>query len=134
MKKHLITLSCFLLLFSSNNAYAQHTRSMENSPIECGVMGGFVPYTRSAANARSSSSAATSAFAFYNNLQTWIPRLNEYPLKNPPITYIEISFHVFLDDNGGNSFYTNYTRRQTKAFKSIQLRESDFFRRICART
>lgn len=99
MKKILIILSCFLLSFSSNNVYAQHTRSMENYPIECNVVGEFEPYT--------TSSRSSPASAFYNNLRTWIPYCNAEPLKNPPITYIEISFHVFLDDNGQNNYYTN---------------------------
>ncbi len=44
----------------------------------------------------------------YNNLNTWIPYMDPaFPLKNPPITTVEITFHIFLDQNGGNSKYTN---------------------------
>ncbi|MDR3058573.1 MAG: hypothetical protein LBU84_10610, partial [Prevotella sp.] len=54
------------------------------------------------------SSRTGSAEDLYNNLNTWIPSLSpSEPLKNPPIMYVEISFHVFLDDNGGNSNYMN---------------------------
>jgi hypothetical protein len=54
------------------------------------------------------SSRAGSAESFYNDLNTWIPRLSPSdPIRNPPIMYIEISFHIFLDDNGGNSKLTD---------------------------
>lgn len=42
----------------------------------------------------------------YNNLRTWIPYLTD-PLKSPPITIVEVTFHVFLDNNGKNNQYTN---------------------------
>lgn len=43
----------------------------------------------------------------YRDFRTWIPYCNSEPLKNPPITYIEVSFHVFLDNNGQNNSYLN---------------------------
>jgi len=46
-------------------------------------------------------------YNFYNNLNNWIPYCNSEPLKNPPITYIEVSFHIFLDDDGSNNQYTD---------------------------
>ena len=49
-------------------------------------------------------------FSYYNNFNTWIPYCNSEPLKNPPITTIELTFHVFLDDNGGNSKYLDNTQ------------------------
>ena len=55
------------------------------------------------------SSRIGSAKAFYDNLNNWIPygilAPNE-PLKNPPLMVIDIAFHIFLDDSGGNNAYT----------------------------
>jgi hypothetical protein len=57
---------------------------------------------------RTMSSRSGSAESLYNDLNTWIPRgTASDPLKNPPIMNIEISFHIFLDDSGGNSKLTN---------------------------
>ena len=49
-----------------------------------------------------------------NDLQTWIPRCNGDPLKTPPVTYINITFHVFLDDNGQGSRYADDYESRTK--------------------
>ncbi|MBO7145673.1 MAG: hypothetical protein J6W13_12750 [Salinivirgaceae bacterium] len=49
-----------------------------------------------------------------NDLRTWIPRCNGDPLQTPPIMYINISFHVFLDDNGQGSRYADDYASRTK--------------------
>lgn len=49
-----------------------------------------------------------------NDLQTWIPRCNGDPLKTPPVTYINVSFHVFLDNDGKGSRYANNYEGRTK--------------------
>jgi len=57
---------------------------------------------------RTISTRAGSAQALYSDLRTWIPDLSpSEPLKNPPLTYIEVTFHVFFDNEGGNNSYTN---------------------------
>ena len=84
-----------LLLTSGINLNAQNVLVNEE-PFWCEVDGDFEPYQKRG-----------NVGDIYNNLRTWIPYCDSDPLKNPPITYIEISFHVFLDDNGGNSYYTN---------------------------
>ena len=86
-----------LLLCLCSNTYAQQIPSFDDF-----VVGDFEPYTKMAGN-----SLKASTYNFYNDLRTWIPYCDSEPLKNPPIMYIEISFHVFLDNNGGNSYYTN---------------------------
>ena len=49
------------------------------------------------------------------DLRTWIPRENQSaPLQNSPIIYINVSFHVFLDDNGGGNRYTNNNKGREK--------------------
>jgi len=56
------------------------------------------------------SSRTGSAEAFYKDLNNWMPYgvlAPNDPLKNPPIMEIEISFHIFLDNNGGNCAYLN---------------------------
>lgn len=50
---------------------------------------------------------AGSTYNFYNDFRNWIPYNNSEPLKNPPITYIEVTFHVFLNDAWQNNDYTN---------------------------
>ncbi|MCL2074494.1 MAG: hypothetical protein FWH18_11275, partial [Marinilabiliaceae bacterium] len=84
-----------LLLTSGINLNAQNVLVNEE-PFWCEVEGDFEPYQKRG-----------DVGDIYKNLRTWIPYCDSEPLKNPPITYIEISFHVFLDDNGGNSYYTN---------------------------
>lgn len=54
------------------------------------------------------------SYNFYNDFKNWIPYCNSEPLKNPPITYVEVSFHVFLDSNGQNSNYTNTPEGKNK--------------------
>ena len=49
-----------------------------------------------------------------NDLQTWIPYCDGRPLRNPPITYINVTFHVFLDNDGGGSRYTDSNVSRTK--------------------
>jgi len=49
-----------------------------------------------------------------NDLRTWIPRCEGDPLQTPPITYINITFHVFLDDNGQGSRYADDYESRTK--------------------
>jgi hypothetical protein len=44
---------------------------------------------------------------FYMDLHTYIPYYTNQVLTNPPETVIELSFHVFLDDTGGNNEYKN---------------------------
>jgi len=58
---------------------------------------------------------------FYNDFRNWIPYCNSEPLKNPPITYIEISFHVFLDNNGQNNNYTNTQEGKDKLLYVLNL-------------
>ena len=88
---------CLLFVCSCMLAYTQYIVSPEDLLIDdvipSGISQGKVRYS--------------SDYNFYNNLNTWIPYCNSEPLKNPPITYIEISFHVFLDGNGGNNQYTD---------------------------
>ncbi|GHT76002.1 hypothetical protein FACS189463_0210 [Bacteroidia bacterium] len=63
------------------------------------------------------SSRVGSSEVYYRNLNTWIPYANlapNDPLKNPPITTIELSFHVFLDDNGDHNAYTNTTEGRNR--------------------
>jgi len=53
---------------------------------------------------------------YYNNLNIWIPYCNltpNEPLKNSPIKTIEVSFHVFQDDNGGNNVFTDTVKLKT---------------------
>ena len=63
-------------------------------------------------------SSRTGSFqSYYNNLNNWVPYASlspNDPLKNPPITTIEISFHVFLDNNGGNNVYTDTPEGRNK--------------------
>ena len=58
---------------------------------------------------------------FYNDFRNWIPYCNSEPLKNPPITYIEVSFHVFLDNNGQNNNYTNNQAGKDKLLSVLNL-------------
>jgi hypothetical protein len=61
-----------------------------------------------------------SSYNLYNNLRTWIPYLTE-PLKSPPITTIEITFHVFLDNNGQNNQYTNTVEGRNRLIEILNL-------------
>lgn len=63
----------------------------------------------------------STTYDFYNDFKNWIPYCNSEPLKNPPITYIEVSFHVFLDDNGQNSNYTNTLEGKNKLLYILNL-------------
>ena len=99
MKKLNLLLVGLLVLFTCKNTYAQYVPTLEDLLVN-DVLGDFETPIKN-------THKSTSAYDFYNNLRTWIPYRNSEPLKNPPITYIEVSFHVFLDDNGGNSNYTN---------------------------
>jgi len=92
-----------LLSLFSRNIYAQYIPTIEDLLIN-DVDGEFEPHVKTGG-----------IYDFYNNLRTWIPYCDAgYPLKNPPITYIELSFHVFLDDNGGNNDYTNTPEGRSK--------------------
>jgi hypothetical protein len=70
------------------------------------------------------SSRAGSAENFYNNLNNWIPygilAPNE-PLKNPPLKIIEIAFHLFLDDQGGNCAYLNNDQGRNRLIWAFNL-------------
>lgn len=54
-----------------------------------------------------------------NDLRTWMPYCNSDPLKNPPITYIKVTFHVFLDDNGRGNRYANNSAGKKKLIDLI---------------
>ncbi len=60
-------------------------------------------------------------YDFYNDFKNWIPYCNSEPLKNPPITYIEVTFHVFLDNNGQNNNYTNNQAGKDKLLYVLNL-------------
>jgi len=84
----LILLSCIHIA-----SYAQYTCIIEDLPPD---------------SSQFRSSRIGSSESFYSDLNNWIPRLTPgEPLKNPPIMTIEISFHVFLDNNGGNNIFTD---------------------------
>ncbi len=91
----------FLLsTFITNVAIAQNTNESDMYINDI-----YPPYEE---EVQTRSARTGSAYDFYNNLNNWIPYLTpSVPLKNPPITNIEISFHVFLDNNGGNNIYTD---------------------------
>ncbi|MCL1851296.1 MAG: T9SS type A sorting domain-containing protein [Bacteroidetes bacterium] len=97
MKTLKLSLICLLLLFVCRNTYAQYIPS-----IEVLLINDVEGSDSNMLNLRNGD-----AYDFYNNLRTWIPYCNSEPLKNPPITYIEIAFHVFLDNNGEHNVYTN---------------------------
>lgn len=87
--------------------YSQN--NYDNSPVEC--FAEFPDYTIPEAR----SSRDGSAEDFYKNLNNWIPDGTPgEPLKNPPLMEIEISFHIFLDNNGGNSNYPNNATGKAK--------------------
>ena len=96
--KKIVLLLYLLPLLICTSTYAQSVSGFD----DC-VEGNFESYIKSALRGATSGSASD----FYNNLRTWIPYCDSEPLRNPPITTIEISFHVFLDNNGQNSYYTN---------------------------
>jgi len=84
----LILLACIHIV-----SYAQYTCLTEVSPLD---------------QSQLRSSRIGSSESFYNDFNNWIPRLTQgEPLKNPPITTIEITFHVFLDNNGSNNIFTD---------------------------
>jgi len=68
---------------------------------------------------KTSSLKSGTASDFYNDLRTWIPYCNSEPLKNPPITYIELTFHVFLDNNGQNNSYLNTQEGRNKLIEVL---------------
>jgi len=87
MRSLKVLLFGFLLLFVCRNIYAQYIPTPEDLLVS-DIEGEFEPYIKTGG-----------IYDFYNDLRTWIPYRNSEPLKNPPITYVEITFHVFLDDN-----------------------------------
>jgi len=48
-----------------------------------------------------------------------MPYCNSEPLKNPPITYVEITFHVFLDSNGSNNTYLDTQDARTRLIQVL---------------
>ncbi|MDR0430177.1 MAG: M12 family metallo-peptidase, partial [Tannerellaceae bacterium] len=65
-----------------------------------------------------------SAEDFYSNLNNWIPYgvlAPNDPLKNPPTTIVEISFHIFLDDNGGNCAYLDNNQGKSSLIGAFNL-------------
>jgi len=103
MKKHALILLIILLVLSSKILFAQED-TCELNLVNC------IPDPVEETKIYESPD-----FIFYNDFNTWIPYCNSEPLKNPPITYIEVTFHVFLDDLGGNSNY-----KDIKSFDSIR--------------
>lgn len=78
---------------------------------------GFVCGYNSGTELTSNNKLETATIASNNDLgdlRAWIPYCNEEPLKNPPITCINVSFHVFLDDNGGGNRYANNSEGRKK--------------------
>jgi len=70
------------------------------------------------------SSRIGSAEKFYSNLNNWIPYgvlAPNDPLKNPPETVIEISFHIFLDNNGGNCAYLDNAQGRSRLIWAFDL-------------
>ncbi|MCL2311691.1 MAG: hypothetical protein FWC41_04275, partial [Firmicutes bacterium] len=114
MKKLILLFVGLLLLFFCVNTYAQYIPTTEDLLIE-DVIKDFEEDLDNLIPQRGG------AFDFYNNLRTWIPYCNSDPLKNPPITYIEVSFHVFLDNNGGNNNYTNTQEGKEKLLYVLNL-------------
>jgi len=112
MKNLKLTIVALLLLIMGKNLYAQYMPDTESDVLNDVIE----------VEDRTAESVTTrGGFAdFYNDLRTWIPYCNSEPLKNPPITYIEVSFHVLLDDNGGNNQYTNTTNGKNRLLSLLQ--------------
>ncbi|MBN2821078.1 MAG: hypothetical protein JXP36_19050 [Bacteroidales bacterium] len=90
------------ILFFTSPLYAQYIPTENDMQINDIVNGNGQYYSPSLIN-------YSEDYNFFNDFNNWIPYNNDDPLKNPPIKTIEITFHVFLDDDGGNSNYTNTT-------------------------
>ena len=54
-----------------------------------------------------------------NDMNTWIPYCDGNPLKNPPETFINVTFHVFLDDGGNGSRYADNNDSKRKLIKLL---------------
>lgn len=91
MKKYII----LLFLFAFVDISAQDIEA-----DKWDVMNEYVEYPKS--GFKSGSSAQ-----FYFDLNSYISYCDQNPLRNPPITFIKVAFHVMLDDSGGNNVFTN---------------------------
>jgi hypothetical protein len=111
MKKFIIF--AWFLIFHSILIYAQYIPTQEDLLIN-----DIYP---SPDDTPQPSLKSSPIYSFYNDFRNWIPYMNSEPLKNPPITYIEVSFHVFLDNDWGNNVYTNNQEGKDKLLYQINL-------------
>lgn len=111
MKKILITSGLFFIFCVILNAQSLPPEP----PFECGVM-----EEEAEEQWQINALQYSSDFSFYNNLRSWIPYCNQgEPLKNPPLTEIEVAFHVFFDDSGQNNVYSNTQEGKNKLIQLL---------------
>lgn len=64
---------------------------------------------------------------FYNDPKTWIPYQNNNPLMNPPVTEIQVAYHVFLNNTGtGTGIYTNDQAGRNNLIEAVDIANRRF--------
>lgn len=98
----LFILSLFLIGHFFNEVYAQNIAVYNDNDVIFSPEG-----SQERANAGNYGTRANSKYPYYNNLRNWIPMDNGNATQHTPLTIIDISFHIFLDDKGENCWFTD---------------------------